>query len=404
MTVILFGIIISGCLEETTKSKFEVHEWGVFAKGYDCNATSVLTRAPPTYGVLKPVIYFHSLKDRTNVEVKVDSIKNATVIPNATIGNNQILWNVIVENNTVIGQNGAQKPYLFYEGEITYPQTVVTGIAVNGTTVTFYVKNIADYAISDVYFIYGYPTGKPPYTFMSPRGITYIQIDKLEKNEEKMVITQLTNDSSYNVSKLLLSLIEKGLTTQEAQEMIDYWTTYWFYPTNVGNYTRLLYIVPQSVYDQLLPLSITPTPDVIKRVGLFTITDIPIVISGNTSDKSNITATLSTDKTSYKVNETVNGTITVINNLKENVLISPVPYFTIFNEQGEPVYWYMMPYIVTIDPVTLSPGEEKSIHIEWDQKHNNGTLVPTGNYTIKAWILTTVIPRIDTNTVTIRIQ
>ena len=60
---------------------------------------------------------------------------------------------------------------------------------------------------------------------------------------------------------------------------IDYWEEWWFYPTNLWDYSRILYMVPQTIYDQLFPIEIHPAPESIKRVGIITITDLPIIES-----------------------------------------------------------------------------------------------------------------------------
>jgi len=283
MMVVLSVVLLSGCNEKTPseklkEEKFEVHEWGVFLKVYDCNQTSVSTQPLETFFVDKPVIFFHSLENITNITVEVNSIRNVTVIPNATTENNQILWNIAVENNSIIVPNGTKYPYLFYEGEINCSPNIIANITVNKTNATFYVKNIAEYTISNIYFIYGGYLTDSVFEY-NHYGITFVQIDKLDANEEKSITVQLTNDTSYDADKLkplLSSLIEKGLTNEEAEEMIHYWQGYWFYPSNAYTYTRLIYLVPQSVYDQLLPMTITPQPDLTKRIGIFTITDISV--------------------------------------------------------------------------------------------------------------------------------
>lgn len=57
-------------------------------------------------------------------------------------------------------------------------------------------------------------------------------------------------------------LAAAGLYEKEAQAMVDTWTDSWF--TEEG--TRLFYLVPQDVTDEILPLTITPAPDETLRV------------------------------------------------------------------------------------------------------------------------------------------
>lgn len=261
--------------------KFDVHEWGVFVKGYDCNLTDILTKSPPTIYGRKPVIYFHSLINKTNVCVKIDSIKNATVIPEAILGNNQIIWTTTVENDLITLPNGTKYPYLFYEGETNFTTNVVaeiTNIQIKNPGLTFHVKNLENYTITDIYFIFGHPSGIDD-NQISIDGMTYTYIEKLAPNEEINVTVSIKEGLSYETEELFSSLVENGLTGKEAEELIDYWKEWWFYPTNLWDYSRIVYMVPQTIYDQLFPIEIDPAPESIKRVGIITITDLPIIDS-----------------------------------------------------------------------------------------------------------------------------
>ena len=253
--------------------EFDIHEWGVFIKGYNCNETLVLSQSPPTVYVRKPVIYFHSLTNLTNISVEISSIRNASVIPDARLSNNQIVWEVPVKDDEITLPNGTSYPYLFYEGETNLSTNILLNITSSGENVTFYVENHENYTITDIYLIYGYPTGSPDYAY---RGMTYTYIDTLEENEERSITLSMKKNVTYNSEELFISLVEKGLTSEEAQELIIYWENWWFYPTNLGNYTRMVYMIPQSVYDKVLPLRVIPEPVSIERVGIFVLTNISV--------------------------------------------------------------------------------------------------------------------------------
>ena len=61
---------------------------------------------------------------------------------------------------------------------------------------------------------------------------------------------------------VVAELIQTGLYQKEAQAMVDTWSSSWF--TEEG--LRLFYLVPQTVTDEILPLTITPKPDEQLRV------------------------------------------------------------------------------------------------------------------------------------------
>jgi len=276
--IVLAATVMSGCIDSEKQPLilhgFEVHEWGVFCQEYNSNIVNVVTEplTEPAF-VKKPVIYFHYDENITDLVVKVDFNGDIVVtIPDAINTSGGIGWTIDVVNNSVVAPDGTVYEYLFYECQINVTQAVVAYIIDDGTNVTFYVENIADYTISDIYFIYGCPK----YGSMFQTLITYIHIDSLESGEQTSITVPLNNDSSYDISEILLSLMGQGLTEKEAQDLVDYWERIWFYPTNFGSYAQMIYAIPQEIYDELLPINIAPMPEIMKRVGLFFITDIPI--------------------------------------------------------------------------------------------------------------------------------
>jgi hypothetical protein len=58
------------------------------------------------------------------------------------------------------------------------------------------------------------------------------------------------------------ALVREGLYEKEARAMVNTWKSSWF----GENGTRLLYMVPRRITDELLPLEITPSPDETVRV------------------------------------------------------------------------------------------------------------------------------------------
>ena len=266
-------VLICGCID--FQRDFEIHEWGVFVRGYDCNGTSVLGKPPDIiFSVRKPVIYFHN-SGKMKVLIDIANIDNVTTIPPADVIKNHIVWFVSIDSGYVVLPNGTRYPYLFYEGTINWSTNVKADIRVKGSNATFHVKNGENYTISDVYLVYGYPLGKANYTDM---GLTYIRVDKVDGGEEVSITVELRNETSFDVDELVQSLIEKGLTEKEAREMVNYWKEWWFHPTDNESYTRLIYIIPQHIYDEILPLTVLPPPSSSVRVGVVTITDIPVTI------------------------------------------------------------------------------------------------------------------------------
>jgi hypothetical protein len=291
VVIILTSAFFSGCLTSDKQNNeiipgFIVNEWGVYCQYYNSKYVSALGEPLPQEpwdpGVeRKPVIYFHNDEDLSNVHVEVHFNGTALVtIPSAALFNGGLSWDVDIVNNTVIAPNGTVYPYLFYECSLSNPQGILAHILRHDNNVTFFIENIANYPISDVFFIYGCPATHSNATTKFYNR-TYIYIDSLESGENTTVSVPLQDESLLNTSQLLVSLKHHGLTEQETQELLDFWTATWFtkndYPfSNNGSFANIIYMIPEDIYDAMLPISITPQPMILNRVGLFFITGIPL--------------------------------------------------------------------------------------------------------------------------------
>jgi hypothetical protein len=81
-------------------------------------------------------------------------------------------------------------------------------------------------------------------------------------SEMKAAIPAADGAKSELVGALVKSLTQAGLYEKEARAMVKTWDAAWFGETG----TRLLYLVPRSRIEELLPLTITPKPERIERV------------------------------------------------------------------------------------------------------------------------------------------
>jgi len=280
IVIVLSAGMITGSLNNSPNSKlgflpgFEVHEWGIFEQVYGSNVTNVYGDPPivPTIQK-KPIIYFHYDEDLTDIVVEVEINGDILVtIPDAEITDNGIGWTVDLDNNTIIAPDGTRHTYLFYECQVNITQGVLAFVTDDGENVNFYVKNVGDFEITDIFYIYGYTLSDTIWN----RGLSYIHIDRLRIGEEKTITVKRKNDSEYDAAEILEVLMVNGLTDKESWDLIEYWEPIWFRPSNVGAFAQMFYLMPQNVYDEFLPITINPVPEVIKRVGLFFITDIPV--------------------------------------------------------------------------------------------------------------------------------
>ncbi len=91
------------------------------------------------------------------------------------------------------------------------------------------------------------------------RARTLDQIDAHAESRFESMQAMSLDDLSTVVRGMLVS---QGLYGKEASSMVETWKQSWFAEEG----TRVLYIVPPSITDELLPLTVTPTPDETLRV------------------------------------------------------------------------------------------------------------------------------------------
>jgi len=119
----------------------------------------------------------------------------------------------------------------------------------------------------------------------------------------------------------------------------------------------------------------------------------PLVYAFGENPLTFLNVTLSTDKIFYELNETISIVISATNTKDNNVTLefpdSQVADFEIHNEQGELVYqWsYNRAFNEVITPITLPHGDTIAIlSTTWNQNDNNETPIPSGQYSVKAWL------------------
>jgi hypothetical protein len=145
---------------------------------------------------------------------------------------------------TPLRVNGAPEKFLFYRG--------VGGFAVpiNVTTTEsgkIHIKHL---------------TGKPAAILFEARGgkLGYTIVDT-SKTEAIMDLPPLTRDFESLREDLEAILVREGLYEKEAKAMVETWRDSWF-----EEGTRLFYIVPSAMVDQILPLTVQPQPAKVARV------------------------------------------------------------------------------------------------------------------------------------------
>jgi hypothetical protein len=94
-------------------------------------------------------------------------------------------------------------------------------------------------------------------------ALGYTVLGNLEKGAETVATLPATTHKRGDLAEVLArELTGAGLYEKEARAMVKTWDSAWF--GEVG--TRLLYLVPRTRTDELLPLTVEPTPAEVVRV------------------------------------------------------------------------------------------------------------------------------------------
>lgn len=97
--------------------------------------------------------------------------------------------------------------------------------------------------------------------FENHNGQTGYQVVRSIKDTVTLDLPPLTSDLSQLRGELTADLVEFGLYPKEASAMIGTWRDSWF-----EEGARVLYIMPKGDVDSVLPLTISPEPQLITRV------------------------------------------------------------------------------------------------------------------------------------------
>ena len=146
--------------------------------------------------------------------------------------------------NSAVGEQ--REKFLFYRGVAAFPVPISASLEASGSV---RVRNRLEAEI-------------PNTIFFERRGdkVGY-RIGGSVKTDSTVDPPELTS-SADNLSRDLEGLlVAQGLYQDEAQAMLETWRGSWF-----EEGSRLLYLVPESLVNEVLPLSIHPAPAQIRRV------------------------------------------------------------------------------------------------------------------------------------------
>ncbi len=299
----LIAILASGAFIATAAAKeppsFAAHEWGTFStfSGADgaylkfypndrdlpefvhSRNRQVKGGLPDTFVSLEtPVLYFYSDRDRT-VSVQVEFPKGLMTewYPQASRPPAQGLrWDnlkIMASGRAKLAEEGGagryfaareidsaylrtaerdmseSEKFLFYRGvgDFTMPFTVrALGRG------AFTVKNTAKDAVPGLFLVR-----------VADRKVFFERFGRLSSGAELQIQESTTASTAEKLGDEVASLlVEQGLYEKEARAMVKTWSNDWFGEDGV----RIIYLVPESLTTELLPLHVDPRPDKLVRV------------------------------------------------------------------------------------------------------------------------------------------
>jgi hypothetical protein len=353
----LLGVTISASVDDAAKATFTVHEWGTFTSvaGPDGKAAQWLPLAGPgdlpcfverfqnrlfkdigpfastiqknpidylnartkLLGPIRmetPVLYFYSEKpEKANVRVAFPKGFITEWYPKATLnqtpvragvlpksGNTgaTIAWKDIevLPRNAKVSLPRGSTPSHYYAAR----ETDASPIRVNDQTEQFlFYRGVGGFPVPVNVTVTDsgkirikYLAGKPHAILFESRGgkLGYNVVDT-SKSEVVLDRPPLTGDFQALRAELEAALVRQGLFAKEAAAMVETWRDSWF-----EEGTRLFYIVPAAMVDEILPLTIQPKPaNVVRvfvgRVEVFTPSTIKAVEKAVNSNDKTVIAT-----------------------------------------------------------------------------------------------------------------
>ena len=287
MTALLVtALCLVKCSDSGTDSNgqkdFEMREWGVLI-GCVTDSSYFLTSRPEVSQLVKlPVIYVHS-RDKKPFTLKATFATGGPTdtYPPATMGQSIVEWSNVqfavgtasqkplsgqdyeplehiipALNNVdadILEYNGWLSRFLFYEGSVQFRNRIAASYDLD--SLTAHVTNQGDFTVYNVNLIVRLQNIYGPL----PQA-HFAHWDQLDPHQ--------TADALLGDEPILSYLDDmkaQGFSQSEAESFVGLWERVFYMTSWADGISNLIYRLPQSEYDKLISLSVTPTPDKIVR-------------------------------------------------------------------------------------------------------------------------------------------
>jgi hypothetical protein len=287
MTALLAAALcLVKCSDSGTDSNgqkdFEVREWGVLI-GCASDSSYFLTSRPEVSQLVKlPVIYVHS-RNKTPFTAKATFATGgpSDTYPPADMGQRTVEWrdvafaknsefnkplaghdyepleHIIPTLNNVdadiLEYNGWLSRFLFYEGAVQFRNRIAASYDLD--SLTAHVTNQGDFTVYNVNLIVRLQNTSGP--------LPQVYIAHWDQLGSHQTLNAPLGEEP--VLSYLDDMKALGFSQSEAESFAGLWEQTFYLGNSTNGISNLIYRLPQSEYDKLISLSVTPTPEKLIR-------------------------------------------------------------------------------------------------------------------------------------------
>lgn len=193
-----------------------------------------------------------------DVSVLLSPAEVVRIEPDATVYQDSFFtWEEVHSRRSRTYVEGEQYNSLFFESLIEYQNSLDVSVSTEDSTPIAHIGNNASVAVTNVFVIHFAGTQRIRY-------VAYVPVINAFSNDTVAL------DSTYYDTQRLLDIMEEEGISRYAAGSIYNSRSYGYGlidadPWIQGNHTRLVYQLPESMHDELVPVEVEPKATTVKR-------------------------------------------------------------------------------------------------------------------------------------------
>jgi hypothetical protein len=260
----------------------EVREWGVLV-GCAADSSYFLTSRPEVSSLVRlPVIYVHTGRSAPfTIKATFPTGGPADTYPPADVSKSTVEWRDVRKawpyapdklstargfvpldsilpvlnavDADVLSYRGYMSKFLFYEGAVSFSSRIAASYDLD--SLIAHLRNNGTYPVYNVDLVVNLQAAAGPL----PRNY-YSHVATLNPQQSVDLLMTENPGSDYRSD-----MMAQGFTYSEAESFARLWEPSLYLTTATGSNANLIYRIPQTEYDKLIGLSVTPEPDKLVR-------------------------------------------------------------------------------------------------------------------------------------------